>query len=553
MAWSEERAMDVAKGFRDRRWWMVAGGVLLVVAIVATMVRGAAGPPVIRLSGEASAEPLAADGARTLSPTAESALWLPVDYRFELADGVDVPDGKASAWRLESPSDLAVAAAALTGHLGLPTPQASPWNDGGLLAGADGREGASLWISRGGEWSYSDSAGYAIWTCAEPEVGLPAPEADPGEAGTGDLGEGLGDERPVLDRCPAPEPPGHVPDGAEAKRLAEALFAAVGTPGPVAELDAQADEWGAHVFGRIEVAGDATDLHVSASFGQDGILTSASGLLGTLEEVGGYPTVDTATALERLHDLHLWRGGNLLAPAPMPMPMPDLAPLPDAEGTGIELAPAPGDADDPDELEDLGPTRPLPAPEPGQPDDVEEVTVVLVSVERALSLGYAADGELWLIPSYRFVDAEGGHWQVFAVADGYLDVGGAPHDGPGDGDAGGTGDGSEPGQPGVGEPDRPVDAEPVDDGPTVDPDVPTTDDDPAAPEPNDAVSADIQAAAEAVIGAPEAEAVDKIESIGAVARVIHRDGEDLMVTDDHRLDRINLEVVDGRVVGTSIG
>lgn len=56
-----------------------------------------------------------------------------------------------------------------------------------------------------------------------------------------------------------------------------------------------------------------------------------------------------------------------------------------------------------------------------------------------------------------------------------------------------------------------------------------------------------------VVGSPEDEVKAAITASGRIARVTRRDGRAMVATRDYRRDRINLDVVDGIVVGMSIG
>ncbi|HYN57450.1 MAG TPA: META domain-containing protein [Motilibacterales bacterium] len=56
-----------------------------------------------------------------------------------------------------------------------------------------------------------------------------------------------------------------------------------------------------------------------------------------------------------------------------------------------------------------------------------------------------------------------------------------------------------------------------------------------------------------VLGLAEADAQAAVEGAGLTYRVISRDGEGLAVTDDYRLSRINVAIVDGKVTEATIG
>lgn len=62
-----------------------------------------------------------------------------------------------------------------------------------------------------------------------------------------------------------------------------------------------------------------------------------------------------------------------------------------------------------------------------------------------------------------------------------------------------------------------------------------------------------EAFAATVIGMSESEAIAAIEAEGYVARVVARDGEYFMVTEDYSVTRINLVVVDDTVTEATVG
>jgi hypothetical protein len=62
-----------------------------------------------------------------------------------------------------------------------------------------------------------------------------------------------------------------------------------------------------------------------------------------------------------------------------------------------------------------------------------------------------------------------------------------------------------------------------------------------------------EAFAATVVGMIESDAVAAIEAEGYVARVVARDGEYFMVTEDYSVTRINLVVVGDRVTEATVG
>lgn len=60
-------------------------------------------------------------------------------------------------------------------------------------------------------------------------------------------------------------------------------------------------------------------------------------------------------------------------------------------------------------------------------------------------------------------------------------------------------------------------------------------------------------ASQMVVGMDKSQAVQFIKESGFSARIIREDGESFIVTKDYRLDRMNLEIKDGKVLGLYCG
>jgi len=67
------------------------------------------------------------------------------------------------------------------------------------------------------------------------------------------------------------------------------------------------------------------------------------------------------------------------------------------------------------------------------------------------------------------------------------------------------------------------------------------------------ISDETQAMALEILGMSEADARAIVEDAGTIFRVVSRDGEDLVVTEDYSVIRINATVVDDEVTRTTIG
>lgn len=564
----------VGASWLRRRGGVVAGviGLTVVVAIVAFQLRGD-GPAVVRLAaGGGGGDTLAVAEMDSLPARADLLLWHPVEYRFTLDDGARIDGGEARAWTLQPPADLEAAANDLADHFGLAPVAPSPYGEG-VVAGDQERSGPTLWVGPGGEWSYHAPDERLLWDCVQPALPLPDPPddeaadrdadardtptsdgADVGEAdavqgpveGTGEGGEPRVLLSPDAD-CEPPAPPAGVPTDAEARALAEALFADLGLPGDVTIQEVWADDWGAWVHGATTLGGVPTDLSVSAAWGGEAKLTSFSSTLAEPADAGSYPTVDAERAVQRLEEQGGGWGG-----LPIARPLPAIGSL-DAPTRSDDVASSAGEDVAPDADPTPMPTEPvidLPLPDPDAEPELVEVT--LVDVVPVLLQQWDVDGTAWLLPGYRFTDAEGGIWQVLAVSDDYLDVGEPDVPAPGVTDPGVSG----PGEPAPGivapaEPDPgvtdPAEPEPGDGagGGGVEPDPGTLPEPGGSPEARDL--------AHRTIGMAEEDAVELAEAVGLAVRVIERDGEGLPHTDDHQPDRVNLHVEDGVVVHATLG
>jgi hypothetical protein len=146
---------------------------------------------------------------------------------------------------------------------------------------------------------------------------------------------------------------------------------------------------------------------------------------------------------------------------------------------------------------------PAPAPEPDMPapDMIEdeqwvepteptEITLTLVDVVADLWWTEDVEGNVWLLPAYRFIGDDDGWYTVPAVTDEFMV-------------------------------ETPTD---------------------------DAVLAAVEQILAGELAVDEQLFADTAAEFGLVMRVVERDGEPLMVTEDYRTDRINVVVADGVVV-----
>ncbi|MCU0261287.1 MAG: hypothetical protein MUE78_09730 [Ilumatobacteraceae bacterium] len=208
---------------------------------------------------------------------------------------------------------------------------------------------------------------------------------------------------PVGEPCPEPEPPVGVPTQAEATELATELLTALGLDPATVELEVYADEWSASATVWPLLDGLRSPVAWGFGWGGDAVLQWANGALNDPIATGPFTLVDLDTALTRLDEQGGWWGGIArgglaggIEPMPLDAGVPEPAPIDPA------VDPAVSD----------------PAVEPGS--EPETITVTLVGVEADLWWAWEPDGSVWLLPAYRFLDADGIGYTVPAVTDEYV-------------------------------------------------------------------------------------------------------------------------------------
>lgn len=517
----------------------------------------------------------------------------PITYVFDGdAPSFDTPAG---AWYFPvgaTPTDEQLAAlGAAFGFSEAPRPVPADQGGGWAFGATDGT-GAGLQVSTNATldwWFYPDPTTFrAVEGCAVPAA-EPAvvPAADPA------VDVAVGEVPPVPDVvCPEPTPPTGVPSEADALAKARELFTSIGLDLAGYELSVTGDEWGRNVTVAQMLDGHRSPVAQSVGFGENGTLTWAGGILAQPVRGADYPRVSVADAVQRLNDQSLsWgpmvRGAAIDVPAEGPV-------VGDAGGIPIEPAPGvpePAIAIEPPLCVDPGilvapgtevlvegsegavvsgvatssagetgsiggtggdtPTAPPDAPvDPAiavvPPPDVvidpgfgcgeftppEPITVHLTGVTEGLTMVWATDNTIWLLPAYDFTDANGGQYQINAVADGYIEnvpVEAVPVPAPE------TVPAPEPPADGVVEP-----------SPTPAP-TPVRGVEPGA-------SPTVETAARLLVGLTEAQAVDTALANGWTLRVVQIDGEALAVTEDFSESRVNVAVDRGTVTSIlSIG
>ncbi|MFZ9564044.1 MAG: hypothetical protein ACO3AT_02545 [Ilumatobacteraceae bacterium] len=468
----------------------------------------ASGRPVLVVTGSGAGINAPAT-ANDMATGAESKMWAPWQMKF--IAGADLPalDSDAMSYVISggsvSVSDISDMAAVFGVSGDVEEVDANM--GGGYRIGSDNGSTASFWVSGDSMryWSYSPK-----WDESN-VVGCAIASSPDGSVTT----------EPV--ECARPEPPANVPSDEEARALFASLMEKMNLNADDLVLESYADEWGASVYAYFKIDGVRSPLTVSVGFGAEGAVTYASGFLGEISDGASYPRIGTAAALERLNSDYanpMLRGG---------VAIDDVVAIDDTTRSSAEVAIASeGQSGSSDEV--VAPDTAVPVPSPDVtavdmptipvesvpvdvPIEVQEVTIV--AVEEELVMLYGADGSIYLVPGYAFIAAEDEYgytprYTVSAMPDEYVQQ-----------------------------------ADPIDVSiePAID-----------EPVPSDPVVTEVSAAeAEGLIGLSESVALDTAKANGWEVRVVSRDGEDFAVTEDYRMDRVNLTIVDDMVTASTVG
>jgi hypothetical protein len=192
-----------------------------------------------------------------------------------------------------------------------------------------------------------------------------------------------------------------------------------------------------------QIAGQGTGVTWSVTF-VGSRLQSLWGPLAHLVDLGVYPLISPAQAVDRLSDPRFGTSGSV--PTPMAfssssgrtaaaardsaaVPVPAAAqssggvPATASDGTVTASVVAPADGDTSDPAASAAPSA-SPAPGPGARLAWQVTQVTLVKAELVLAPTSLTDGSAVLLPTYRLTDTDGGTWDVPAVVDAALAFGG---------------------------------------------------------------------------------------------------------------------------------
>lgn len=295
------------------------------------------------------------------------------------ASGLSDQATTAHTWALDAAAVDAAALERLAAALGLDG--AAEQTGGSLVIGPTDGSGPnlSLYPSGSGDVSYYNPDA-DMWACAD---------AGKAEAGGGDT--------VAPDRACSERDLGAAPSVQEAQAQLTTLLAAVGLDAADLELgeSSSQDGW-TNVTAYRLVGGVRSGLVWSASWTGGG-LQSLYGSLAPVVDLGSYPVVSPAAAVERLGDPRFGSSSG---------------PIMYADDTAGGMA-APLPAPDPSQVPDT--------PEPGSAISWPVQQVTIDSAELELSTYTEVSGAVVVAPTYRLTGTDGSVWTVIAVADSALE------------------------------------------------------------------------------------------------------------------------------------
>lgn len=475
---------------------------LLVFAASCGGSQEASNPPVLVVSSGKAA--LAATDAMT----AESKIAYPWASNFVTDSPLPELDSDARSYKISPGSFTSKDVASLGSLLGVDGDvyKAPDSMGGGYTLGSQNGTGSSLWVSGDatGFWSFSESSAATASSCVSPE--LPVSDGPAPETSASDSSNSVS-----VAPCLASEYPKNVPSEKESRRLFEGFLADLGLSADDFVIEYYSDAWATSVYGFLKIDGVRTPLSVSASYGDNGTMMWASGFLGKVEPASIYPRIGTKAGLERLNN-------NYASPEPALKGVPESTigsvSSPVDAGAAVDPA-APSSSVSSDQPSVTSADQ---APVPGVQD------TLIVSVEQELVMLYLADGSMYLVPGYAFLSErdQNGYqprYVVSALPEEFVKHVVSPSPVPET-----LPQGSSSGSSGQTAPDQIV---------------------------SDQIVSDKMVSA--LVGLSESEAAATAKDKGWELRVVSRDGEDFMVTQDYKTDRVNITVKSGKVTKASVG
>lgn len=413
---------------RRARWLQVAA-----VGVGAALVAGAGGfalgasgeddagvtaAPAIALGSAGVVDEMAADAATADLRIAPGFGGRSVFSAAGLADD----GGSGRAWALDAASVFsAETAARVAGVLGVPGDPAQQY--GAWTVGPQDGSGPNLTLQPDGaaSVSYYDPA-RDPWACVasapdQPDGGATADGSgsSSGDAGARVLEPGpatLSPEMvdPALPSAPAPacDTVAAAPTGDAAIAQVRDLLTALGVDPAgfqyeVADTGEPADTRATNVLAAQVLDDQQTGVAWNVTLVADGV-QGLYGSLAPLVDLGEYPVVGAATAVERLNDPRFGAGYGGV------MPLARAGVVDDAV-TATEVPEA------------AAPTVP-PTAQPGSPISWPVQQVTITGARLGLTQVTQADGATLLVPAYELTDDAGSVWSVIAVDEGSLDLAG---------------------------------------------------------------------------------------------------------------------------------
>ena len=232
----------------------------------------------------------------------------------------------------------------------------------------------SLWWSGTGSWNYYNpgDATVSSSSCVEPDA------------------NGVCQEWTEV--LPTPE---LLPTRAVAIAKALEMFSATGLSVTESDLKIDYSEWGVYITAAMSVKGQPTSNEWHIGWSSTGEISFAGGHSVVAEAVGTFDTISAVQAVERLDD---WRWFGSAATSFYDKYQGDLGDISVRNSETIE----PG------------------LTEPEQPVQPEEITLTIVSAERALVSIWDASGDVWLVPGLILVNDQGWLSSVISVVDGVI-------------------------------------------------------------------------------------------------------------------------------------
>jgi hypothetical protein len=383
----------------------VAVGLVGIAVLLAACGKGGGELPLLPGAQNASA-----NGERSMAAGAADSSMMIANIRYELADGVTTDTKEAAAYDFADTNEAAVTK--LAKALGV---TGAVHKDGDNFTIGGGDDKPSLYVTASGG-VFSMSVSYAVSGSGSSSSGCAVPPVAPDTPVASDTP--TCEPMPATTTTIAPD----APRADDAKRVASEALQAGGVDVGDAKVSVESfDGSTQNVRFQHTVGGAVVEGYESyVTVGPKNAIVSASGYLVNPSSVGTYELASLTRAVERLNDSY-GRATTLEGPSGKATPYGRddvaVAPVEPNGGTG--------------------------APE-GDPGTTEPPRVVkLTSVKVGLMMQSDYDGDLWLVPSYKFGTDDDSTVATEAAADKYIQQAPttsapAPADGGGATEPGGT-------------------------------------------------------------------------------------------------------------------